>query len=250
MQTRKRYVIITLALLISISISTPLFSDIYLKQKQHMDAMTVMGQTRPAEDIITETWITKTKMAVNSEKQQIVIDLNAETITIADHDKKTMMSMPLDFGKAASGAGKTPGEQAQTQEFMNNMMDVKLNVEPTNETKTINNWSCKKYVKTIDMGMGKVTADVWATTEIKMDEDLYNKFSAAMMAQMPGLADNVGAVEKEMQKIKGVQVYTEQTNQVMGQTIKSTVELLEHKQGNAPAEAFELPTGYSKQSMY
>ena len=58
MQTRKQYVILTLALLIFTSISTPLLSDIYLKQKQHMDAMTVMGQTRTAEEIITETWIT------------------------------------------------------------------------------------------------------------------------------------------------------------------------------------------------
>lgn len=246
----RNFKFVMILMLSLVFVSTLLHADIYLKQTQHMDAMTVMGQTRPAQDVITETWITDTKMAVNSEKQQILIDLEAKTITMADHEKETMMSMPLDFSKAAESAGKTPGEQAQMQEFMKKMMDLNVTIEPTNETKTINDWNCRKYVKVIDMGMGKVTADVWATTDININEELYDKFSAAMMAQMPGMADNLGAIEEEMEKIKGVQVYVEQTNEVMGQTVNSTVELLEYKEGNAPADAFELPSDYSQQPMY
>jgi hypothetical protein len=49
-----------------------------------------------------------------------------------------------------------------------------------------------------------------------------------------------------MKKIKGTQVMTISTNQIMGQKIKSTTELVEIKEGKAPADLLKIPSGYTK----
>jgi hypothetical protein len=54
---------------------------------------------------------------------------------------------------------------------------------------------------------------------------------------------------KEFKKIKGITVLTTSTTTVMGTSIKSSTELLDYKEGTAPAGHFELPAGYKKTSM-
>ena len=34
-------------------------ADVYMKQKQHNDAYSIMGQEHPAEDVIQEVWMKK-----------------------------------------------------------------------------------------------------------------------------------------------------------------------------------------------
>ena len=223
-------------------------SDIYMKQKQHTDAMQMMGQSQPAQDLIIESWLTPGKMVTKSTKQKIVMDLNKKTVTIADHEKKTIASMPLNFTKMISQKDKkmTPQDKADFQQFMGKMLQIKMTVKPTSENKKIGKWNCRKYNQTLEMAMGTVQSEIWASPDIKIDKTLYTKFTAGMMAALPGMGQNMGAVMKEMEKIKGVQVSTKQTTTMMGQSFNSTTELLEYKEGKAPASAFTLPTGYKK----
>ena len=50
-------------------------SDVYMKHKQHTDAMQMMGRSQPAEDLIVETWILSDKIIVINKKQKMIIDL-------------------------------------------------------------------------------------------------------------------------------------------------------------------------------
>ena len=100
------------------------------------------------------------------------------------------------------------------------------------------------------MGMGSLTSEIWATTDIKIDQDLYAKFNSAMMAQMPGVSQNLAEIMKETKKIQGVQVLTSQKTEMMGQTLNSSTELLEYKEGKAPADAFTLPSGYTRENPF
>ena len=224
-------------------------SDIYLKQKEHTAAMTVMGQTKPAQDVVSETWITPQRMATSNERQTIVVDPGANSITIVDHENKTMMTLPLDFTGKQGGVDMGAGGEPDMQEFMNQMMSVQISVQPTNETKKINRWQCKKYIQVIETGMGTIKSEVWATTDIHVDEDLYTKYNAAIMAQMPGFARSLQQAMKELKKIKGVHVLVKQSFDMMGQSIDSTSELLDFREGKAPAAVFQLPDGYKKQEM-
>lgn len=238
---------------ISILVTSLAFSaDLYFKQQQHTDAVTMMGQTQPERNFVSETWMTPTRSMTSNEDSKIVIDFEGKTISMADHKKKTIMQMPLDFSKMADQAGgdMSAKEKAEFLKMMGKLMDVKVSVQPTNEKKKIRQWQCQKYLQTIEMGMGKITSEIWATPEIKIDYDLYAKYSAAMFASMPGMSQNLGAMMNELKKIKGVQVYVVQKTEMMGQTFGSTTEMLEFKEGKAPANAFDLPAGYKTQSMF
>lgn len=227
-------------------------ADVFMKQKQHTDAVSIMGQSQPAEDYVTETWITDTKMVSSSEKQKIVFDLEKMTVTFANHEQKSVATMPLDFSKMMQEQSEemSPDEKAKFQEFMGKMMNVKLTITPTSEKKKIGNWNCTKYEQTLEMGMGTVRSEIWATTDIKINEDLYAKFNTAMLAQIPGVSQNAAAIMQETKKIKGVHVFTTQTTDMMGQSIGSTMELLEYKEGIAPASVFNMPAGYKKQQGF
>lgn len=231
-------------------LSNNAFSDIYMKQKQHNEAMKVMGHTiQPAQDMIVESWITSSKMVVMHTKQKTIVDIDKKIITMANHENKTIVSMPLDFSKIMDqkSGDISQEEKAEFQKFMGK---TKVTVEETNERKKIGNWNCRKYIQTLEMGMGTVNSEIWATPDIKIDGELYAKYSAGMMALMPGASQNMGTILQEIKKINGVPVYTKQTAHMMGQTINSSVELLEFKEGKAPVNVFDLPTGYKKTEAF
>jgi len=92
--------------------------------------------------------------------------------------------------------------------------------------------------------------EIWATEVLKVDSKLYQQFSAGMLSAMPGMQQAASQIQSEMEKIKGVQVMNISSNQVMGQTVKSTTELIEFKQGKAPDGLMSIPTGYRKQTVH
>lgn len=230
---------------------TPLaHGDIYMKQKRHVDGM---GQMFPARDEIIETWITRSRMSVNTDHRTTIVDLDAQTVTHIDHDEQAVMAMPFDFTKLAveRADGVSADQGAQMRAFMDEMMDLQVRVAPTDEQRTINGWDCRKYEQRLDMGMGMgtVRSEIWATTDIDIDRDLYAKYRSAMMAQMPGVGGNLAAIAEELEKIEGIHVSTKQSNEMMGRHVTSSTELIEYREGEAPAKAFVIPDGYRREDM-
>ncbi|WP_415405761.1 hypothetical protein ACLHDG_08325 [Sulfurovum sp. CS9] len=227
------------------------YGDIYMKQKQHTDAVTMMGQTQPAKDVISESWITSDKVVTMSEKQKVIIDMNKKIITMIDHEAKSIVDMPMDFSKSMDKKGDmSEEEKAGFQQLMGAMMQMDVKVEETNERKKIGKWNCQKYLQTINMAMGTTNSEIWATEDIKVDGDLYAKYSVGILAQIPGMGQNMSAVTQELKKIKGVHVYSEQTITMMGQPMKSSIELIEFKEGKAPSNIFDLPAEYKKAGAF
>jgi len=220
----------------------------YMKQKQHTDAVQIMGTMQPAQDLIIESWITRTKMVIMDEKHKTVIDRDKKMITTANHAERTIVHMPMDFSSNMSKAmgDMSPEEKASLEQAMGQMMQVTVTVVDTKERKKIGKWNCRKYLQTTKMAMGTTNSEIWATEDIKVDMELYAKHSAGMVAQMPGMNQNTAAITKELKKIKGVHVYSERTTMMMGQTMKSSIELIEFKEGKAPDDVFDLPSGYKK----
>jgi hypothetical protein len=163
-----------------------------------------------------------------------------------------MMTMPLDFSQMVKARDKemSAEDQAAFEQFMGKMMEIKVMVKSTSEKKKIGSWNCQKYIQTMEMGMGTFTSEIWATTDIKVDEDLYVKYNAAMMAQMPGVSQNMSEIMKEMKKIKGLHVLTSQKSEVMGQSFGSSSEMVDYKEGKAPAAALNMPSGYKTQTSF
>ncbi len=171
------------------------YGDIYMKQKQHTDAVTMMGQTQPAQDLINEAWITSDKVVTMNEKQKTIIDMNKKIITMVNHETKVIVDMPMDFSKKMDKQrDMSSKEKAQFQQFMGKMMQIDMKVKETNERKKIGKWNCRKYLQTIKMAMGTTNSEIWATQDIKVNRDLYAKYSTGMLAQLPGMSQNMSTI--------------------------------------------------------
>ena len=248
----QKYFLIILSIIFIISFSVQ--PDVFMKQKHHTDEMAVMGQKQPAQDMIQNIWITKDKIKSDSEEKSVIMLLSKKIMYVFNHEEKTYFEMPMDFAKAMDKAmdgsdEAKNGEMAKFMQMAQGMMKFEITVTPTNETKTINKWKCKKYNQEVKMGMGPVNSEIWATEELKMDYQLYAQFSTAMMSMQPGFKDSFSKAMKEMEKIKGVPVLTKTNMKMMGMEMKSSQELLEFKEGTAPKGTFDIPKGYKKTEM-
>ncbi len=228
------------------------FADVYMKQRHHVGEINMMGSVQPAQDFIVESWITPKKMAVKNQGQDIIVDMDKGLITVVDHTEKTISEIPLDFSKimAENIGGSDSMDMEELQEFMGNMMQVNFKVIKTSEKKKIGNWDCTKYIQTMELGMGAINSVIWATSDIKIDDDIYARYSANMIAQMPGASQEMSKILEEIRKIDGVQVYMKQTTNMMGQSFSSTMELIEFKEGNAPEKVFFIPSDYKKVDLF
>jgi hypothetical protein len=232
-------------------------ADMCLKQKHHQDAFTMMGKTQPAKDYVGTMWVTSDKARNDMDDKSTIVRLDKNVMIVLDHTKKKYMEIPLNFAEAAAKEAEKQGaseeELAKLPESMRNLMKgaMKMNVAvtETNETKTINGWNCRKYLQKIE-GMVSSQSEVWASQDVKLDAKLLAKFSAAFMAMNPGLKESLGDLQKQMEKIKGVAVLTNSESTVMNSKMKSSIELLEVKEGSAPAGTFDVPAGYAKEKAF
>ena len=215
-----------------------LSADIYIKNKAHTDAMSIMGQNSPATDTVSEIWISDNAVAMVSKDSGTIIDLSKNMFTMISFDKKSYVETPLpvDFAKLL------PPEMAA----MAGMIVMSATVTPTAETKKVGQWNCQGYDMTMTvMGMPMKTK-VWASTEVPFDTAKFaEKFMPAMTKGMMRLDD---ASVKEMMKIKGYQIATEVNAEMMGAKIHSTSEVTEISVKSAPAGIYSVPAGFAKKA--
>ncbi len=238
--------------LLNIVIYSGILADIYIKQKNHTDTFEMMGVTQEAQDFIVESWITPEKIAVRNQGKDIIMDMEKKIINMVDHNERTISVMPLNFSeiKNEEDQGISDEEMENFEKFMGEMMKMDFKVEKMQEKKKIGKWNCQKYIQTVDMGMGSVRSVIWATNDIKIDADLYSKYSAGVMSNIPGLSDNIEGIMEEIRKIEGVQVYIDQSTNMMGQSFRTVSELVEFREGKAPASVFKLPNDYRMVNLF
>jgi hypothetical protein len=84
---------LAVALLFSLTMSAQ--ADIFMKQKHHTDAFSMMGKTQPAKDTFASIWFSTGKVRSDQEKNSTILLLDKNVIYILDHAKKTYMEVPL-----------------------------------------------------------------------------------------------------------------------------------------------------------
>ena len=230
-------------------------AEVYMKQKRHTDETKVMGKTQPATDEIMITWLGKDRARMDHDQDKSTIILLDKNVIISlDHTKMTYAEMQI--GEWEKSIEEAVNKEAKTDEDkegakkalgflkgLKSLVKFETKVTETKETKKIKDWNCRKYILKSNMPMVKLTSEIWATEDIRVDFNLYRKISNAMLAGMPGMQESL----KEMEKIKGVMVYSESSGSAMGADVKSTEELLEIADKAAPAGIYEIPKGYVKE---
>ena len=226
-------------------------ADIYMKRKQHTDAVKIMGMAQPATDVIEEIWITKKGLRSDGPQKSMIMLTDKQKVIMIDHATKTYFEKSLNMNDMMpkTGDGESQKRAAAMQGMMKNMMKMDASVQPTNEKKKIKGWMCKKYILTMNTFAGATTNEVWATEDLKVDQKLYDKLASSVTSFMPDMGNTIKGLQEEMKKIKGVQVKSISTQNIMNQTRTSTTELIEYKEKKAPKNLFQIPKGYTKKAM-
>jgi hypothetical protein len=227
-------------------------ADVYIKQRNHTDGFSMMGQSQPAKDDVFVTWMGKNMARLDQgEDTSIIILLDKNVMYMVNHAEMSYTEMAIGgksdiLTSAISGSDMSDEEQAQAKKMMqgfSQMMKPSVSVTETGENQKIKGWNCKKYNLTMTiMGMTS-NAETWATEDIKIDYELYRNLTMSLMGQMSGIEDML----KEMEKIKGIIVLQESTMSMMGADVKSSQELMEVSDKPAPAGTYMVPAGYKKQ---
>ncbi len=217
-------------------------ADVFMKQKHHTDAMKMMGQTMPAKDEIHTIWLSGERARMDGPESSSIVRMDKNVMLLLNHKKKTYVEIPMGQEKNTM-PGMSEQESATIQKLMKNMPKTVITITPTGERKKINNWNCTKYIQTLS-GMNR--SEIWATEDIKLNMDVFSKLLAAMTVKNPGMGGALDDAAAEMKKIRGVTVLTVSNMEMMGTKVNSSTELLEIKEGTAPAGIFEIPAGYKK----
>ena len=95
------------------------------------------------------------------------------------------------------------------------------------------------------MMMMNMTQEIWATKDIDIDVDDYYRMSFGMFASVPGFEN----LFEEMKKIEGFMVRSESTTDAAGMVIKSTMELIDLAEKDAPKGTYDIPKDYKQVEM-
>jgi len=224
-------------------------ADTMIKQVGERGAFEAMGQKNPATTDTSTIWLGEGKSAMNQGDTAAVVMLyDKNVIYMIDHAKKSYAEVPLDaLGdmEKMMGGGEEAKKKMEAMKPMMEMMKMKATVTPTEETMKIGDWNCKKYNVKISMGMGGADMEIWATEDAKVDYDKVAELTNSFKGVLPGYDEFV----TEMKKVKGLAIKTVHTVNMMNVEIKSTNEIVEIKEMDAPAGTYSLPEGYKKTDM-
>lgn len=235
----KKFILFITLLTVSIAFVS---ADIYIKQSFHTDPVSIMGQSQPAKDEISEQWIGDNRYTTNTGKQSMIVDIDKNVMLMLNHKSRSYieMSLPLDMSQYF------PEQMAAMMKQM--MTGVTVTVTPNGKDKMIQQWNCQGYnvqIKMNAMGMPmNMNMDVWASTDVPFD---WKKVGEAMMSNMmkAQLRLSDSAIE-EMKKVKGYWIAMEMSMNVMGADIKTSTQVVEITQKSPSADTYSVPAGYTK----
>ncbi len=211
-----------------------LAGDVYVKTKNHTDAISMKGMNTPAKDEITEQWIGDRSLAHIGANRGVVVDLEKKLIYFINPQSKTYVqaALPFDMTKLL------PPQMAS----MVGMMKMSMKVNPTAEKKTVGKWNCQGYDITMTvMGM-PIKTKAWVTKDVPVDMSKYREMYAQVLKGQFLDEASIG----ELNKIDGFQVASETSGEIMGAKIRSTTEIVEITPKAAPPGVYAPPPGFTK----
>ncbi|HSM13534.1 MAG TPA: DUF4412 domain-containing protein [Thermoanaerobaculia bacterium] len=219
-----------LALLLAAAL--PAGADTVLKIANHVDEMTMMGQTTPAQDTTYEYWFGDDAIRYDMDTTSIVIRVDEKLAYFINHEEKqySEMKLPIDFDQMVGP------EMAQ---MMQQMMSGSTKVTPLGNEGSYGGHACDFYQVDLTMGMMQSAMKLCLADDLPVD---YAKFKELMVAQSEMAPSQEWM--KELSKLEGFPVRSETQTTVMGKTFGSWQELEGVEKKDAPAGHYGPPAGY------
>ncbi len=213
-------------------------ADILIKKTKHTEA-TVMGQPQPVKDEKGITWIAKDKIREEMGESLTIVRFDLNKIYIIDHSKKSYseIDLPIEFDKVVPPEAKHMIEMVKM---------TSSSVTDTGETQTIRGWKCKKFLVEVEISIMAMNIpmkmEIWTSKDLGIDLNTYKKFSSTFLSLNPFTKD----LSEEVKKIEGFPVLTISSMAMTGTETKEREEVVAVEKKDAPANTYNLPTGYKK----
>lgn len=232
-----------MALLATASVSTAFAAEEGLYIETVNRSKGIMGEG-PREEV-SKTYVAHERMKVVSSDPQgtdMILDPAAGTMTFLNNEAKEYYQIDA---KGMAESMSQPGlEQMRAMVEKN-----QVSVAPTDETRTINDWECRKY-QVRKTGMMEVEQEIWATQDVDIDLDRYTDLMS--MSGPNGLLGDSAAAKaqrEEMSKIEGYPILTKTQMDMMGSTMETESEVIAIRKEPMEASFFEIPEGYTERDM-
>lgn len=150
-------------IILSIILSAALSADVYIKTVTNVDPINAMGQSIPARESISEQWISDDFcFAETGTGLAYLYDLRQNLIYLISHRTKSYLELrpPVNY------TSLLPPELDPMAQALEQMT---ISVEPTGETKIINNIRCQGYRLQVTMMMYPVEISIWASEELPVN---------------------------------------------------------------------------------
>jgi hypothetical protein len=237
MKTKFNYKHIIVVMAILFVTPALLMADTMIRQVEHMDAVDMPGRSIPAQTDTSVAWMKANRARVDkSDTVTFIVHMDDDIAYILNRKEKNYAEISL---KQDDDSSAYPG--ATKNDPMRQMMTISATVTPTDETKKIGDWNCKKYNVDMKLGGLDMKQEIWATEDVKIDYDMFHQASNAMLSQFPGYED----LMTEMKKLKGIPIQTTINVDMMGNKMTRTINVIEIKDAEPPG-GYDVPEGYTK----
>lgn len=190
------------------------------------------------EPIHTSVSVKGDRMMHRGPNDASIIDLNAQTITRVDFQKKTYSVMTFAEMKAAMEQAAQKAQNQKSKQGNTQQMDFKVSVDSTGKTRQIGGVDTKEMVMKMEMqstdqksgqsGGMTINADMWIAPSIagyqevrdfnrRMAEKLDWNPSGNMFMANPSVSQGMAGMTKEMAKLEGIPVLQLTTMGAAGQ---------------------------------
>lgn len=214
-------------------------ADMYIKQRLHTDGYYYGGVNRAAEEDVDETWLGKKKIASFTKNRVTIVDLEKKRAFILNRNDKTYVESPLPLDLAKLAEDNIAPLLKATQ--------YRGAVKDTGKTKKIGKWTCRRYevnAYLLYAGTRRNESDsiYWASPDVPLDMEMYGHMKACAQK----LTNYGAAFIEESKKIKGFVIARETLAYIKGFGVKSTKEVVEISEKDAPAGIYSIPGDYTK----
>lgn len=231
---------ITLGLAAALA-AAPAAADTKLVQETHQDAFTVMGQSQPASDSVRTVWLASDRMRVDEGASTLIVRLDSSTLYVIDHDAKTVSSVAIPVDTAAL-LPKGMADQMRT------MMQLKIDIVPTAETKQVGQWSARRFNMTMTSPMVAVESVMWATTDLDIDREAYHRLFRQIISMRPGMEE----LADKLREVEGFVVETQTSTRLGGATeggMKRSERTVSVETVAAPPGTYDPPGDYQQRAF-
>jgi hypothetical protein len=170
------------------------------------------GMASAANGRTSKTYMKGQKMKMDSGETAVIVDFEAQTMTLIDNNKKTFKVTNFsDMGQALKQAGQSD-------------MAVKIDVKETGQKKNINGFNASEVIMSMEMdnpqarqaGMKmQMEMDIWLSTDVPGSQEMrafYQKNSGRFPWQSltsganPSMQQGMAEMQRKMSSLNGVPV--------------------------------------------